>query len=40
MSQDDLIPLEGVVTRVLGDGIMEIHCDNDIIVIGAVFPGG
>ena len=32
MSRDDLIQLEGVVTRVLGGGNMEIECDNDISV--------
>ena len=34
MSRDDLIHLEGVVTRILGPGIMEIRCDNDITVRG------
>ena len=36
MSRDDLIPLEGVVTRVLGRGTMEIECDNDIVVRGVL----
>ncbi len=34
MSRDDLIQLDGVVTNVLGPGIMEIHCDKDITVKG------
>lgn len=34
LSRDDLIHLEGVVTRILGPGIMEIRCDNDITVRG------
>ncbi len=34
LSRDDLIQLEGIVTKVLGAGIMEIHCDNDITVRG------
>jgi translation initiation factor IF-1 len=34
LSREDLIQLEGKVTRVLGAGIMEIHCDNDVIVTG------
>ena len=34
MSREDLIQLEGKVTRFLGPGIMEIHCDNNIIVRG------
>ncbi len=34
MSRDDLIQLEGVVTKVLGPGIMEIRCDDDITVRG------
>ena len=34
MSRDDLIKLVGVVTKVLGPGIMEIHCDKDITVKG------
>ena len=32
MSRNDLIQLEGVVTRVLGYGNMEIECENNIIV--------
>ena len=32
MSRDDLIQLEGVVTRVLGYGTVEIECDNNTIV--------
>ena len=34
MSRDDLIKLDGVVTKGLGPGIMEIHCDKDITVKG------
>lgn len=34
MSRDDLIHLEGVVTKVLGAGIMEIRCDDDITIRG------
>ena len=34
MSRDDLIHLDGVVTRILGPGIMEIHCDKPIAVRG------
>ena len=36
MSRDDLIQLEGVVTRVLGRGTMEIECNNDVIVRGVL----
>ena len=34
MSREDLIQLEGVVTRVLGGGTMEIECENNVIVRG------
>ena len=34
MSRDDLIQMEGVVTKVLGAGIMEIQCDNDVTIMG------
>jgi translation initiation factor IF-1 len=34
LSRDDLIQLEGNVTKILGGGIMEIHCDNDVTVQG------
>lgn len=34
MSRDDLIQLEGNVTKILGGGIMEIQCDNDVFVQG------
>ena len=34
MSRDDLIQMEGVVTRILGRGTMEIECENDIVVRG------
>ena len=36
MSRDDLIQLEGVVTKVLGYGTMEIECDDNIIVRGVL----
>jgi translation initiation factor IF-1 len=36
LSRDDLIELEGVVTRVLGYGIMEIECENDTVVRGVL----
>ncbi len=36
MSRDDLIQLEGVVTRILGRGNMEIECDNNVIVRGVL----
>jgi len=36
MSRDDLIQLEGVVTKVLGGGIKEIQCDNDLTVRGVL----
>ncbi len=36
MSRADLIELEGVVTRVMGRGTMEIQCDNDVIVRGVL----
>lgn len=34
LSRDDLIQLEGKVTRILGAGIMEIHCETDVTVTG------
>ena len=34
LSREDLIELEGNVTRVLGAGIMEIHCNKDLTVRG------
>jgi translation initiation factor IF-1 len=34
LSREDLIQLEGTVTKVLGAGIMEIQCDNDVTVMG------
>ena len=36
MSRDDLIELEGVVTRVLGYGTMEIECENNTVVRGVL----
>ena len=34
MSRKDLIEMPGKVMKVLGSGIMEIHCDHDITVTG------
>ena len=34
MSRDDLIQLEGKVTRILGPGIMEVRCDDNLTVRG------
>ena len=34
MSRNDLIQLEGKVTRVLGPGIIEVHCDQNLTVRG------
>ena len=36
MSRSDLIELEGVVTRVMGRGTMEIQCENDVTVRGVL----
>ena len=36
MSRGDLIELEGVVTRIMGRGTMEIQCDNNVIVTGVL----
>ena len=36
MSRADLIELEGIVTRVMGRGTMEIQCDNNVIVRGVL----
>lgn len=36
LSRDDLIHLEGVVTRMLGGGTMEIECDKDIKITGVL----
>ena len=36
MSRTDLIELEGIVTRVMGRGTMEIQCDNNVIVRGVL----
>jgi translation initiation factor IF-1 len=36
LSRDDLIQLEGVITRVLGGGTMEIQCDNEITIRGVL----
>jgi len=36
LSREDLIQLEGVVTKVLGYGIMEIECEDNVIVRGVL----
>jgi len=36
LSRSDLIELEGLVTRVMGRGTMEIQCDNDVVVRGVL----
>lgn len=36
MSKDDLIHLEGLVTRMLGGGTVEIECDKGIKVTGVL----
>jgi translation initiation factor IF-1 len=36
VSRDDLIKLEGVVTKIIGRGSMEIECDNSTIVRGVL----
>jgi translation initiation factor IF-1 len=36
LSRNDLIEMEGVVTRVLGYGIMEIECENNTVVRGVL----
>ena len=36
LSRNDLINLEGLVTRVLGGGTMEIQCANDITIRGVL----
>jgi len=36
LSRDDLIQLEGVVARVLGRGIVEVECENKIIIRGVL----
>ena len=37
LSRRDLIQLEGKVIKVLGSGIMEVHCDNEVTVTGRLF---
>jgi translation initiation factor IF-1 len=34
MSRTDLIQIPGKVMKVLGSGIMEVHCDHDVTVTG------
>jgi translation initiation factor IF-1 len=34
LSRDDLIQLEGKVTRILGAGIMEVLCDKNLTIKG------
>ena len=36
LSRDDLIHLEGVVTKMLGGGTMEIECDKGVKVTGVL----
>ena len=36
MSREDLIQMEGVVTRVLGRGGIEIECENNVVVRGVL----
>ncbi|MCJ7665006.1 MAG: translation initiation factor IF-1 [Desulfobacterales bacterium] len=36
MSRDDLIKLEGVVTKVMGRGTLEIECNNNTTVRGVL----
>ena len=36
MSREDLIELEGIVTKVMGRGTMEIECNNNVIVRGVL----
>lgn len=36
MSRGDLIELEGLVTRIMGRGTMEIQCDNNVLVTGVL----
>jgi len=38
VSRDDLIQIEGTVTRVLGGGTLEIECNNNM-VVRAVLSG-
>ena len=38
MSRDDLIQIEGTVTRMLGGGTLEIECSNNM-VVRAVLSG-
>lgn len=34
LSKKDLIQVEGQVTKVLGPGLLEVRCDNDVTVTG------
>jgi translation initiation factor IF-1 len=36
LSRDDLIQLEGVVTKVMGYGNVEVECDDNVIVRAAL----
>jgi len=36
VSRDDLIQLEGVVTKAMGGGMMEIQCENELIIRGVL----
>jgi len=34
LSRKDLIQFEGQVTKVLGPGLLEVQCDNDVTITG------
>ena len=36
MSRDDLIHLEGVVTKMLGGGTMQVECDQGVKITGVL----
>jgi len=36
LSRGDLIELEGLVTRIMGRGTMEIQCENNVVVTGVL----
>jgi translation initiation factor IF-1 len=36
LSREDLIQVEGVVTRILGGGTMEIECNNEMTIRGVL----
>jgi len=39
MSREDLINIEGIITKQLGGGILEIECDDTKLVITAILSG-